>query len=176
MTPAVGPFYVACVLLAGGGALKAWRPNDTATALRAAGIPLGSVAVRVVGAGEAALGLAAVTTGAPLLAALVALSFAAFAVFVAHALARRLPLSSCGCFGSIDTPPTVLHVAINVAAAIAAVVTALDPPGSLTSVLADQPMGGVPLAILAVGAAYLAGLALTELPRARALRVARRSG
>ena len=55
---------------------------------------------------------------------LVALSFAGFAVFVAYARHRGGAISSCGCFGTPDTPATVLHVVVNVGLAVAAAAVA----------------------------------------------------
>lgn len=173
MTAVAAPFLAACALLAAGGALKALRPDDTARALRTLRIPLGVNGVRVAGAGEAVLGVVAAATGSPLAAAAVAASYLGFAAIVSVALARRLPISSCGCFGAIETPPTWLHVIVNLAAAAVAVAAATDPPGSLVRVLEDQPAAGIPFLVLTGVIAYLAALAMTDLPRARALRVRR---
>ena len=171
-----GPYLAACLLLAVAGSLKVRAPANTATAARALGLPLTSAAVRAVGGGEVALGAVAVVSGSPPAAAAVAASYVAFAAFVTVALARRLPLSTCGCFGGIDTPPTALHVVVNLAAAGVAVVAALRPPGPLVDVVAAEGWGqGSLLLVLAAVTAALAGLALSELPRARALRVRRAS-
>lgn len=173
MTAVAAPFLAACALLAAGGVLKALRPDDTARALRTLRVPLGVGGVRAAGGAEALLGVVAGATGSPLAAAAVAASYLGFAAIVSVALARRLPISSCGCFGAIETPPTRLHVAVNlVAAAVAALVVA-DSPGSLTQVLDDQPAAGVPFLVLTGVIAYAAALAMTDLPKARALRVRR---
>ena len=54
-------------------------------------------------------------------AALVAVSYLAFAGFVIVALRSGAPISSCGCFGKVDTPPSVVHVVLDVAFAGVAV-------------------------------------------------------
>ena len=174
----IGPFAAAAGLLAGAGALKAARPHATARALKDMGLPgrLSLVAglVRVGGAAEAAVGAAALlTSGSPLrvLALVVAASYAGFAAVVVLALARGAAVSSCGCFGATDTPPTVAHVVVDAGAALTAVAVALGPGGGLPGVLARQPLAGIPLVLLLVVACYLAWLALTALPRAGARAV-----
>jgi len=173
VTAIAAPYLAACALLAVGGALKAARPDDTARAMRALSIPLGVAGVRAAGAAEAVLGAVAAATGSAVAAGAVAVSYLGFAALVSLALARQLPISSCGCFGAIETPPTRLHVAVNLGAAAVAAVAAADPPGSLARVLEDQPAAGIPLLVLAGVIAYLAALAMTDLPKARALRVRR---
>ncbi|TML38585.1 MAG: hypothetical protein E6G27_13835 [Actinobacteria bacterium] len=174
----IGPFAAAAGLLAGAGALKAARPHATARALKDMGLPgrLSLVAglVRVGGAAEAVVGGAALLAGASalrLLAITVAASYVGFAAVVAFALAKGTAVSSCGCFGATDTPPTVAHVVVDVGAALTAVAVAMGPGGGLPGVLARQPLAGIPLVLLLVVACYLAWLALTALPRAGARAV-----
>lgn len=174
----IGPFAAAAGLLAGAGALKAARPHATARALKDMGLPgrLSLVAglVRVGGAAEAVVGGAALLAGASalrLLAITVAASYVGFAAVVAFALAKGTAVSSCGCFGATDTPPTVAHVVVDAGAALTAVAVALGPGGGLPGVLARQPLAGIPLVLLLVVACYLAWLALTALPRAGARAV-----
>src|SRR5437899_8589694 len=99
-----GPFLIAAVLLAVGGVAKAFDPTMTVGALRAAGFPVPPAAVRLAGFAEAAVAVAAAITGAPVLAVAVAISYLAFAGFVVIALACRLPIGTCGCFGRADAP------------------------------------------------------------------------
>lgn len=163
-----GPYFVAVTLLTAGGALKALRPDTTVGALRASHVPAGPVLVRVGGAAEAALGVAVLVGGAPVLAVLVAASYVAFTAFVAVALVRGTPLGSCGCFGAIDTPPTLLHVVVNLTAAAVAAAVAAGPGGSLAEVLAGQPWAGVPFLVFTGTATHLVFVALTALPQALA--------
>lgn len=168
MTPAAGPFAIGAALLLGAGLAKAARPADTANALRALGLPGAPALVRVGGIAEAVIGAAALAVGDRVTAALVAASYAAFAVFVTMALQRRTPLSSCGCFGKADTPPTLLHVVINVALAASALAVAAQPRAGLGDAVSSQPLAGIPyLALVACGVG-LCYLALTTLPRTMA--------
>ena len=169
MSLAVGPFDVAAALLAAAGASKVLAPQDTAVALRAAGIPTPPLLVRVGGLAEALIGVAAIATGSWITAVLVGASYAGFAAFVLVARRGGTPLASCGCFGKADTPPTRLHVVVNLGAVAASVAVALDPGPGLAGVLRRQPLAGVPFVLLVVIGAALAYLALTSLPRVLAL-------
>jgi Methylamine utilisation protein MauE len=160
-----GPFLVATLLLATAGLAKLVRPDDTVGALRAMGIRVPLVAFRAGGVLEAAVALGAALTGAPALAAVVAVSYLAFAGFVAVALARRLPIASCGCFGRIDTPPTVLHIVIDIGAAVCGIAVALRDGGGVVPVLRDQPLGGIPFLVVVAAGTYAAVTALTVLPK-----------
>ena len=119
------------------------------------------------------MGCIAILVPRPIPAGLVALSFVGFAAFVAYARHKGGAISSCGCFGTPDTPATVLHVVVNIGLAAAAASVALTgPSASIFSVLARQPADGLPLlAASAVGAwlAYLAISVLAELQAARRL-------
>jgi hypothetical protein len=159
-----GPFAIVCLLLALGGAQKALRPADTARALRALRIPAGERIVRLGGAVELAIAALALGTGAPVLAALVAASYAAFAAFVVIALRAGAPIRSCGCFGKADTPPHPVHVVLDVAAAGVAAVATLANRVALPSVVAHQPLAGVPFVGLVLVGVYLAFVSLSVLP------------
>jgi hypothetical protein len=168
-----GPFAIAAMLLALGGAAKAVRPRDTAQALAAVGIRLPRVAparlvVRVGGAVEAVVGVAALLVGGPVLCALVAVSYVVFAGFVFVALRTGAPISSCGCFGKVDTPPSIVHVVLDLAFAGVAAGAAFTGGVALPDVLRDQPLLGVPfLMLLAIGCS-LVFLAFTALPKTMA--------
>jgi hypothetical protein len=158
------------------GLSKAVRPADTARAL-AAVVPIRLtrlvVLVRMGSMVEATLGLVALVAPRPPSASAVALSYAAFAAYVAVLRLRGGPLATCGCFGTPDTPATGVHVAVNAGLAVAAAaVAASDPSGTLVSVLANQPLHGLPLlAVSALGAwlCYLAVAVLADLRAARSL-------
>jgi hypothetical protein len=179
----IGLYFVGCALLACAGLMKAWRPDDTARAL----VPLVPARlrsavrmrqmrtiVRSVALVEAGLGVAAVTLPRPGLAALVAASYLVFAGFVAFARSRGGALASCGCFGTPDTPATLLHVAVDLVLGIAATVVAVVAPSDATvaSVLSHQPLHGVPLALLVGVGAWLTYLTLSVLATVQAARVA----
>ena len=164
-----GPFLIAAVLLAAAGIAKTIDPTMTVGALRKFGIPVSSPAVRGLGALEALLAVAAAITGAPILVVGVAGSYLLFAAFVVIARVRRLPIGSCGCFGRVDTPPSWLHVAINLAAAASALAVAARDGGGLGTTLDRQPLAGLPfLALIAIGT-YAAFTALTVVPKLAAI-------
>src|SRR5436305_626456 len=103
--PALGGPAAACaLLLAFGGAMKVARPLDTVRALRALRLPASSLAVRLLAFAEMAIGLSVVLAGGRLPALLMALSYLGFTAFVVTAMFRGGAVSSCGCFGTPDTP------------------------------------------------------------------------
>lgn len=112
-----------------GGALKVVDPSGTVGAARALGLAVGDGSVRVLAAGEVVLGGVALAVSAPWIAALVAASYVGFAGLTGVALARRLPIDSCGCLGRLETPPSWRHLLVLVAVA----------GGSVGSVLAPRP-------------------------------------
>lgn len=166
MTPWVGPFAVAAVLLAVAGAAKAASPTATAGALRALGLPGRPVWVRVGGAAEAVLAVAALATGCVPLVVAVGASYLGFAVFVVAALRAGVPVASCGCLGRVDTPPHAVHVVGNLLAASAAFATAATGSPAIASVLRDQPLAGGPFVLLVGVGVAAATLAMAALPRA----------
>jgi uncharacterized membrane protein YphA (DoxX/SURF4 family) len=107
------------LLLLGAGGAKVVDPDRTAGALAAMGLPVGPTLVRLGAAGEAVVGAVVLVVGGRLPAALVGVSFAAFAAFVAVALRSDRPIGTCGCFGRADTPPRLLHVAVDLVLAAA---------------------------------------------------------
>lgn len=171
MATLAGPFIVTAALLGAGGASKVARPAPTARALGQMGLRVPAAAVRVGAALELAVATAAIIDGARPFAALVAASYLAFAAFVAVALRRKVPLSSCGCFGVADTPPTFVHLAVNLAAAGIAGTVALGwaAGGGLVELAAMDGsllLRGAFL-LLTATSVWLAYAALTALPRLR---------
>jgi hypothetical protein len=171
-----GPFAIVTALLVVGGALKTVDPGDTAHALGALGLPRAPLLVRAGGALEVLIGAGALLAGAPVFAALVAVSYVGFTAFVVAALRSGRPISSCGCFGKVDTPPSAVHVVIDLAAAVMATVVAVaGDVVALPDVLREQPLGGVPFVLLVVTGMYAVFLAFTALPKTlAAARVVRR--
>ena len=169
MSVLAGPFAIACLLLVAGGCAKTLRPGDTANALRAVGFRCGARATRAVvragGAVEAVVGTAALLTGRWWLAALVALSYCLFVAFVVRALRSGQPISSCGCFGKTDTPPSRVHVVLDTALAGVASAAAIAGGVALPHVLSEQPLGGVPFCFLALLGCCLVFTAFSALPK-----------
>ena len=168
MSALAGPIAIAALLLAVGGVAKARAPGDTARALQAVGIRATFRVVRVAAVLEIVVGLGALLVGGPVFVALVAVSYLAFTVFVVQALRGGTPISSCGCFGKVDTPPSVVHVVLDTAFAGVAVAAAFVGGVALPDVLDDQPLLGLPfLLLLAIGCS-LVFLAFTSLPKTMA--------
>ena len=170
----IGPYLIACVLLNVAGVAKAARPDDTARALGVlVPVPYRWLrgAVRVGSVAEAALGVVAVGLPRPGPAWLVAVSYTGFAVIVTVARSKGAAISSCGCFGTPDTPATMLHVVVNVGLAVAAATVALaGGTGTIASVLSRQPLHGLPLVAVSGLGAWLVYLALSGLASVQAAR------
>jgi uncharacterized membrane protein YphA (DoxX/SURF4 family) len=159
-----GPVLIVAALLALAGSMKVMRPAPTVGALRAVGLPSSLLLVRVLGLGEVAVGVGAAATFARPLLALLAAAYLAFAAFVTLALSAKTPLQSCGCFGQLDTPPSGVHIALNLAAAGTALVAALTGTRDLGDTVADQPWSAVPFVLLVAVCVYLCVLIATVLP------------
>lgn len=169
-----GPFIVAAALLGAGGASKLVRPGNTARALGEMGLPKSPTLVRVGAGAELAIAAAALVGAGRPAAALVSASYVAFAAVVAVALRRSLPLSTCGCFGVTDTPPTAVHLALNVAAAGAAGAVAFGAAGAggLAEITAldGSMVVKATFVVLTATSTWFAYVALTALPKLAAHR------
>jgi hypothetical protein len=113
------------------------------------------------------IGAVALAAASVVAAPLVATSYAAFFVFVANALVRHLPIASCGCFGKADTPPSRVHLGVNLGACVAALAMVIDPALAPFDVLIGERPGGVAFALLVVVGVGAAFGALTVLPGPR---------
>jgi hypothetical protein len=173
MSVLAGPFAVASILLVVGGATKARRPHDTARAIRALRLPSPPVFVRLLAVGEMGIGAGALLAGGRAAALLVAASYLGFSGFVVLAMLRGGVLSSCGCFGSTDTPPTIVHLLVTLGLAAASVATVADPVGPLIDGLRGQPLVGLPFLILTGCCVWLAYAAVAILPTASRRAVTR---
>jgi hypothetical protein len=168
----IGIFFVACGLLILAGIAKTVWPDDTARALvllasdrftKAPSLNLARQTVRIGALIEAALGIGALLFPRPVTAALVAASYALFVSVVAYARRHGGFLATCGCFGKPDTPPTGLHLLLNVIFVAAAIAVTLRPPdvNELVSLLGRQPWNGAPLVLAALVGVWLSYLALS---------------
>jgi hypothetical protein len=157
------PLLIASALLAIAGAPKAADPTNTVGALRSVGIRVAPVTVRLFGVVEAALGIATLVTGARWLAALVALSYAGFSAFLVVALRKGGAVSSCGCIGRADTPPTRSHLAVTATLTVTSLLAAVSGADGLSTIDWSAT------AFTALGFAALGGwlvwLVFTALPR-----------
>jgi hypothetical protein len=137
----------AALLLLAAGALKVADPGPTAAALTARRKAAVSPAVvRAGGVAEAALGAATLVVGGPVLAALVAVAYAAYTLWVGAALRQGAP---CGCFGEPDTPARPAQLVVDAGFAVAAAVGAAVGAGPL--------VGSSPPVVLAAVAVAVAG-------------------
>lgn len=169
MQPLLVPYLAACLLLLAAGAGKLRSPAGASQALRTQRLPSSPVLVRALGLAEVALAVAALleVPGTPVL---VALAYAGFTAFVGAALLRGGPLSSCGCFGEPDLPPTPLHVVVTGLLAACAAAVAAGPAAGLPSLGDDGALVAVGAAASAGLLAWLAVLVLSALPRLTAAR------
>jgi hypothetical protein len=110
--------------------------------------------VRLGAAVEVGVGAAALVWTPAAIA--VAGSYVVFAGFVTLALVRGWSLSSCGCFGEPDTPPTITHVVVDCVLAAAALfgtaplpAVAHDPGWGLAAVVLSIVTGGLVYLVLA---------------------------
>lgn len=156
----------AALLLIVAGLAKILRPAPTAELLTSFGLPEVPAAVAVIGVVESVVGILALAVGGPLWAAATGTLYVGFIIVVGRALATGA--RSCGCFGRIDSPPSVLHLIGNAGFAVVSFVAAAGRTPA--QVMADQPAGGVGFVL---GAGVVAGLALvafTAVPEALAAR------
>ena len=163
-----GPFVSAAALLALGGVFKARQPAATARALTGVGLPTAAPLARALGIVEVIVAVEALDVGNRLFAGLVAAFYVGFAAFVGLALRRPTPVSDCGCFGATESPPSVVHLVLDVAAAAVAIGVVVTGGQNLRAILADQPLAGVPFVAVCAVCTGLAYAALTVLPRALA--------
>lgn len=159
-------------LVTAAGGAKLARPADTARALRQSGLPAGATVVRAGALTEVLIGSTALLVGGRPAVGLLGLSYAAFAGFVGLALVTGKPISSCGCFGEPDTPPTLAHALLCAVGALLAGGAVLSGPSlpGLGWLMARQPMAGVPFLVLSALAAYAAYSIMAIAPRLSAAR------
>jgi hypothetical protein len=171
MEAIAGPFAVAASLLALGGVSKLLKPLPTAGAVRAVDLPGTAilrrpVAVRWFGAAEVVLGVAALVTGSSALAALLAAAYLGFTAFVVAALRSGHHVQSCGCLGETDVPPHWGHVVLNLFLATSALAAAAGGVDGLGTVVADQPLAGLPFLGLCTLGLWFSVVLLTVVPLA----------
>ena len=148
---------VASSLLAVSGALKLRHPESVEPLLTVLHVPWWLRRGRAVGLIELTIAVGAViTTARPVLIAEAA-AFGCFALVIGYVLAARIPLTTCGCAGARDTPPSILHVGIDLAAAGAATLAVFVRPEPLATMWPRLELFGVPTVI---GVAAAAGLLL----------------
>jgi hypothetical protein len=164
-------FLSSAVLLVSGGS-KLADPAPTSGALRAAGLFSGRGVVLTLAFAELAVGGAGLLSGGSWAGWGIAVFYGSFGIFVAVALNRHLPISSCGCFGKSDTPPSVVHLGLNAAGLAAGLWAALNDSPSLVEVLGEQPLAGLPYLLFLAAGTYAIVLLFTALPAVLGTRAA----
>ena len=159
----------AAVLLVLAGAAKLSRPAPGWADLL--GFRARTPVVRLVGASEAAAGVAALFLGGAA-AWGVGLLYAVFAAVVLRALLAGA--GSCGCFGRLDAPPSRIHVLGNLVLAGVSFAAAGAPSPPIMQVIVqamgDSPAVGAALAAVVVLVAGLILVSFTALPEALGAR------
>jgi hypothetical protein len=153
---------VACALLVVAGVAKLRAPRPARDALQLIGARVPSLAVRVLGGAEVALGAFAAIRPGAFSGGLVALAYGAFAV-TAALLIHADHTADCGCFGRVSSPAGAPHVALNAGACGVAIAAALVGPPGLQWIATRAPLVAVTLVIGLAGAAFAAYAAFTLL-------------
>ncbi|MCP3977234.1 MAG: hypothetical protein GY720_22320 [bacterium] len=166
MVALAGPFFIFAFLLVVTGVPKLTRPDATARAISAIGLPAHRNLGRAVGVAEVVIGIAALLIGGSLAAAAVALMYGGFAGFILIAM-RSEKAKSCGCFGDEVSPPNYIHFGLDIAAAAVAGVLVFQPIEDLVTVMGESPWAGLPLVLLVLTGTWMAMLVLTLLPGRR---------
>ena len=164
MPALIVPFLAVCALLLLAGLAKLRTPAATAQALRTQGLPSSPGLVRLLGAVEVSLAVAA-AAGVPATALGVAAAYAAFTGFGLLPRLRGRPLSSCGCFGEPALPPTPVHAVLTALAAACALAVALTGRAGLPVVTADGAVAAAAVLGATALATWLGVLVLAALPR-----------
>ncbi len=152
-------------VLAVGGVAKLRDPQATTPMLQALGLPGSPHAARLLGAVEVGVGVATFLLGGRVLAAAVALLFLGFTVAVLRLRAADGAVS-CGCFGRSSAPPTLIHAAVDLAAAAIAGAATIAASVGFLDLRPELPAAGVPELLLTVLAVWLGVAVLTVLPEA----------
>ena len=164
----------AAVLLVLAGAAKLSRPAPGWADLL--GFRARTPVVRLAGASEAAIGVAALFVGGAAAWA-VGLVYAVFAAVVLRGFLAGA--GSCGCFGRLDAPPSLIHVVGNLVLAAVSFGAAGAPSPPIPAVvqaMSDNPAVGAALAAVVLLLAGLVLVSFTALPEALGARTSRLGG
>ena len=157
-----GLFFVVCEVLVISGVGKLFSPKPTELALSAVGLPSFPSVVRALGIAEIILGVSGIVIGGRHIPIAVGVLFAFFAVFIIFVI-RYDDLATCGCFGAMNEPPTLLHAFANITFMVIAL-TAIDIDG-ISKVIDRQWASGIPFLISVLLGALAVYLCLVFLPR-----------
>ena len=160
------PYFLAASLLLVSGVLKLVGPRASAQAMLDAGLPGSRAVARGLGAGECAAAAFAAAAPARGGALGLAIAYLAFAGFVGYVLRTHPTSGSCGCAGSKTVPPSLLHLAIDVVAAVTGLLYLVAGGRSATEWLPGLGWGSVPVVAGLALAGWLVVVAVTEVPAA----------
>jgi hypothetical protein len=164
---AAAPFFAASGLLALAGLMKLRDPGPLVRVLRQARLPSSQPSVRIFGLIESMAGVAAFIRPGLVTGAAVAALYLGFSLFLLWLLVQQIPVTSCGCLGARETPPSVIHLALNACAATAAIAVAAGAePSGIVPFVVDLSYRAIPFVIGLVAIAYAAYLAVAFLPNA----------
>ncbi|MDP9328514.1 MAG: hypothetical protein M3P10_09920, partial [Actinomycetota bacterium] len=96
----------------------------------------------------------------------IAIVYLAFAGFVGYVLRTHPKAGSCGCAGSKAVPPSLLHLVLDVVAAVAGLTYLATRGPSAADWVAGLGWGSVPVFAGLVFAGWLAVVVVTEVPPA----------
>jgi methylamine utilization protein MauE len=159
--------FVAAGLLVASGIAKLRDPGPASRALAEAGLPAGSLPARLLGGAEVVVGGGCLLVPGPAFHVALGVLYAAFAVFLIL-LMRRDGSASCGCLGTKEAPPTVLHAGLDLVAAAAGGAAAVLGSPSVLAAARATPWLGIPFLAGLVTAGLLAYATVTFLPNAMA--------
>lgn len=159
---------IGALLLIVSGVAKIVDPEPTIGAMRTLRLPSSKLIAAGLGTGELVVGCATLAIDGIVPPVAFATIYAAFSVVVVAALASDSPLQSCGCFGRADTPPSAIHLAMNIVFVGTGVWSALVPQVTTFDLIATDPDVGVAFVGFATLGVYVAFLLLSPLPQLRA--------
>lgn len=159
----VGPFLIAAGLLILSGSFKVVAPGGVVAAVGTLGRRVSPLVGRFLGIAEIAIGAWGVVGTGRIPAALVGLAYLSFGGVVA--LLRRRGGESCGCFGGMESPPSHVHLAFDIGAAVVAFWHGLGGgTPELGEVGAGSPGGPILFALVVALGVAAATAVLTVLP------------
>jgi hypothetical protein len=159
----LAPFAVAAVVLCVAAVAKLRAPEQAAAAFAAIGLPSSVHLIRLLAAGEFVVGGWALLAPSRMIAVVMAVMYAGFAV-VAIVLSRRG--ASCGCFGASEASTSPLQAALSAALALVCGWVAIHPAHGVTWIFGRAPLEAAVLGLGIVAAVYATVVAYTDLPDA----------
>jgi hypothetical protein len=139
------------LLLIATGIAKLRSPQDTAVALSMMGFPKLNAIGWGIGAIEIAVGALVLITMNAVALAIQTLLYVGFTVWITVALLRKVPIASCGCLGTPDTPPYWGHLVVDSLAAGVSLAALLSGP----AVYPEGLLGATALVLVVGLASYL---------------------